>query len=304
MPRPFWFRKDRKVELNERQYQLIVENSPNMIWRAGIDAKCDYFNRTWLNFTGRTLQQEFGDGWAEGVHPDDFEHCVSIYQSAFEKRESFEMEYRLKRFDGEYRWINDRGVPINDNHRFLGYIGSCMDVTDKKEGELLRNQAEKDMLCEVYNRNYLNMITQYQFNEALLTNGELAFIVADIDNFKLVNDRDGHVAGDKVLREVAAIIRSSVRENDICGRYGGEEFVVVAKDADLNKALQIAERIRKSVAESTIYIDAERKLSIPITVSCGLSCIDGNKTVEEMIERMDRGLYLAKHSGRNCVKYV
>jgi len=91
--------------LTATEYRLLVEHSPVMVWRSGLDAKCDYFNETWLAFTGRTLEQEMGDGWAEGVHPDDFERCVSLYLDHFRRHEAFEMEYRLRRHDGVYRWI-------------------------------------------------------------------------------------------------------------------------------------------------------------------------------------------------------
>lgn len=124
--------------LSHAEYMNIVEQAPIMIWRANLQAECDYFNQQWLNFTGRTLEQELGNGWAEGVFPDDFKQCLDIYLSAFAKREIFEMEYRLRRFDGEYRWIFDRGVPFNDGQGcFGGYIGSCIDVTDRVEARLL-----------------------------------------------------------------------------------------------------------------------------------------------------------------------
>ena len=97
-------------KLSGSEYRLLVEHSPVMSWRSGLDAKCNYFNLTWLEFSGRTLEQELGDGWAEGVHPDDVEHCVSYYLDHFARREPFEMEYRLRRHDGEYRELFDRAA--------------------------------------------------------------------------------------------------------------------------------------------------------------------------------------------------
>lgn len=118
------------------QYRALVEHSPVMIWRAGLDAKCNYFNDTWLAFTGRTLQQELGDGWTEGVHPEDAPRCMQVFQSSFARREAFEMEYRLRRRDGVHRYIFDRGVPFEDEQgRFAGYIGSCVDVHERREVE-------------------------------------------------------------------------------------------------------------------------------------------------------------------------
>jgi PAS domain S-box-containing protein len=103
---------------------------------SGRDALCTFFNQTWLDFTGRTLEQEWGVGWAEGVHPEDFQRCMDTYIAAFGERRVFEMEYRLRRADGEYRWVLDRGTPrYAAGGRFAGYIGSCIDITDRKHAE-------------------------------------------------------------------------------------------------------------------------------------------------------------------------
>jgi PAS domain S-box-containing protein len=120
--------------LTEAEYRTIVEQAPIMIWRAKTDARCDYFNERWLSFTGRTLQDELGDGWSNGVHPDDRERCLKIYKHSFNRREPFEIEYRLRRYDGEYRWVLDTGAPIHDEFgAFSGFVGSCVDVTDRVE---------------------------------------------------------------------------------------------------------------------------------------------------------------------------
>ena len=133
---------------NASEYRLLVENSPVLVWRAGPDAKCDYFNETWLAYTGRTLAQEMGDGWAEGVHPDDFKRCVDFYMDHFHRRQPFEMEYRLRRHDGEFRWIFDRGVPYSDDAgEFAGFIGSCVDVHARREAEDAHQSHSQEQLA-------------------------------------------------------------------------------------------------------------------------------------------------------------
>jgi PAS domain S-box-containing protein len=125
-----------REELSREEYKLLVEKAPIMIWRSTVTMECDYFNERWLAFTGRLMEQEVGNGWAEGVHPEDFDKCLKIYTDHFTRREIFEMEYRLRRFDGAYRWIFDRGVPYSDSEgNFKGYIGSCIDVTEKMDAQ-------------------------------------------------------------------------------------------------------------------------------------------------------------------------
>src|SRR3954469_5372619 len=130
------------------QYRLLVESSPVMIWRAGLDARCDYFNETWLAFTGRTFEEERGEGWAIGVHPEDLDRCVKYYLDHFHRRQPFEMEYCLRRHDGVYRWIFDRGVPSYDEQgNFLGFIGSCVDVDARRNEQAAREKREEEQLA-------------------------------------------------------------------------------------------------------------------------------------------------------------
>lgn len=134
--------------LSPTEYRLLVQNSPVMIWRSGLDARCDYFNETWLAFTGRTLEQEMGDGWTEGVHPDDMDRCVSWYLDHFRRREAFEMEYRLRRHDGAYRWIFDRGVPFTDEGgAFAGFVGSCIDVHERRRAQETQDRRNQEQLA-------------------------------------------------------------------------------------------------------------------------------------------------------------
>ncbi len=145
---PLWHSQHMSGAPTATEYRLLVQHSPVMIWRAGLDANCDYFNETWLAFTGRTLEQEMGDGWAEGVHPDDLERCVAYYLDHFRRREPFEMEYRLRRHDGAYRWIFDRGVPfVDDAGAFAGFIGSCIDVDERRRAQETEHQHSQEQLA-------------------------------------------------------------------------------------------------------------------------------------------------------------
>lgn len=138
------------MELSKEEYRLLVEKAPIMIWRADLTMGCDYFNEIWLSFTGRTMEQESGNGWAEGVHPDDFDRCLKIYTESFANRQVFEMFYRLRRADGAYRWIFDRGVPYTDSDgAFNGYIGSCIDVTERIEAEEALKKAKDEEINEL-----------------------------------------------------------------------------------------------------------------------------------------------------------
>jgi PAS domain S-box-containing protein len=121
---------------SEERFRLVANAAPVMIWMSGPDRLCTYFNQPWLRFTGRSIHEELGNRWAEGVNPEDLERCIDTYTKAFDQRELFEMEYRLRRHDGEYRWVVDLGVPrFNVDGSFAGYIGSCLDVTERKIAE-------------------------------------------------------------------------------------------------------------------------------------------------------------------------
>ncbi len=205
------------MQESEARFRSMAESAPVMIWMSGINKACTYFNRAWLEFTGRSLEQEAGHGWKERVHPDDLKHCLEVYETAFEARRVFQVEYRLRRWDGQYRWICDRGSPrfccqtlapqmpdssaraannVDARTResepcgegeFCGYIGSCVDITERKESECILLEANAELEARVQRR-----------TAALTRNNEA-----------LAHEIEEHKKDKQALQRVAAIVESS-----------------------------------------------------------------------------------------------
>jgi PAS domain S-box-containing protein len=129
-------RNEAVLKESERRFRLTADAAPVMVWKSGIDKLCTWFNRPWLDFVGRTMEHELGNGWTQNVHPDDFDRCLKTYVDAFDARQTFTMVYRLRRNDGEYRWVLDSGIPLwEPAEEFAGYIGTCIDITEHKRAE-------------------------------------------------------------------------------------------------------------------------------------------------------------------------
>ena len=158
-------RAEERLRESEARFQEMADTAPVMIWLTGTDGLCNYFNKPWLEFTGRTMEQEVGMGWLEGLHPDDVQGCLDGFQPAFHARKPFRIEYRLRRRDGEYRWVIESGIPRYAGGEFAGYIGSNIDITDLK-----RAQEERERLRQAQSElAHINRVT---------TMGELAASIA------------------------------------------------------------------------------------------------------------------------------
>ncbi|HKE16030.1 MAG TPA: ATP-binding protein, partial [Kofleriaceae bacterium] len=152
---------EKQLQESELRFRTMADGAPVLLWMAGTDGLCDFFNKGWLEFRGRTQAEEQGTGWAAGVHPEDFQRCIHVYLESFVDRRAFRMEYRLRRFDGEYRWILDEGAPrYAPDGSFAGFIGSCIDITELRElqtrldllvrertGELASTVQELEAFC-------------------------------------------------------------------------------------------------------------------------------------------------------------
>ncbi|MBK9615559.1 MAG: PAS domain S-box protein [Uliginosibacterium sp.] len=143
---------EQRLRESEQNYRTLADSAPALIWTAGPGKLCGYFNQVWLNFTGRTLANELGQGWMAGVPADDLTPSLEVYATAFELREPFQTTYRLLRHDGEYRWIQDNGSPrYNDEGEFLGYIGYCLDITERVLAQKLLQDSEARLRSMVRN---------------------------------------------------------------------------------------------------------------------------------------------------------
>lgn len=139
------------LEESNIRFNTLAGSQTVLIWESGTDKLCSYFNPTWLSYTGRTIEEEMGNGWLQGVHPEDLERCLQVYTESFDKRQEFSMEYRLRRANGEYGWIFDHGSPKYHDQEFIGYIGTCVDISQNKNYEnILRESEEKYRLLHEF----------------------------------------------------------------------------------------------------------------------------------------------------------
>ena len=259
---------EEELRESEARFRTVANAAPVMIWMSGTDKLCNFFNKGWLDFTGRTMEQELGNGWAEGVHSDDLEHCLEVYGNSFDACQPFTMEYRLRRHDSEYRWVLDSGTPrFADDGAFLGYIGSCIDITERKQAEL-EHQLQHMELARVGRVALMGELAASLAHEvnnpigAMVTNanaGQRLIAAGRIDNEELKDLLGDIVADGHRAREVIQGIRNMMRKSE-----GSRSLV------------QITEVIRDLLR--IVRADAfERKVAISAEIDSTTGCVMANR---------------------------
>jgi len=289
-----------EVVIKSRHFYLsLIDELPNPIRRTDVDAQSDYFNKAWLEFTGRPISQEIGNAWSEGVHTEDRERLIKTQSDSFEHRAPYVTEYRLRHRSGEYRWMVEYGRPIRDlDGSFSGYISSCYDVQDRKAfEEKLHSLSTTDDLTGILNRRGFFSLAQQQIKVANRTQIGFLLLYVDLDGLKKINDVLGHPEGDRALVETASILREIFRKSDIIGRLGGDEFAVLAleRTKDVEEEEQA---ILKRIQESVETRNAQPGRRYALSLSAGVNTYDPERpcSLDEFISRADSIMYEEKKS--------
>jgi diguanylate cyclase (GGDEF)-like protein/PAS domain S-box-containing protein/hemerythrin-like metal-binding protein len=285
---------------SELHFRTLANGVNALIWTAGINRLCDYFNDRWLDFRGRTLSEELGDGWTKGVHPEDLQRVLDIYFSSFDQRQTFNMEYRLRRADGEYRWIHDNGTPRFDSEgNFIDYIGFCYDITEKQEHQQqLEYIAHYDSLTGMPNRKLLDDRLRQAMVRTKRRNQQLTVVYIDLDGFKAINDNYGHAAGDQLLMVLANRMKQCVRDSDTIARLGGDEFVAVLVDLpDIQTGVPLIRRLLAAAAQPVGFNEHALRVSSSIGVTYYAPTDDTD--ADQLLRQADQAMYQAKLAGKN-----
>jgi len=240
---------------DERTFRELADFAPVMVWRADTTMQCDWFNKPWLAHAGRPMEEELGFGWADRVHPDDYERCIAIYVEAFEARRPFTMEYRLLRHDGEYRWLLDNGAPFQRGSQFAGYFGSCVDITSHR----MAKEAQDRLIHELDHR-VKNTLAIVQ----ALARQSFASLQAD-DAVDAFERRLTALAGahDIITRSSWGIISFRVLLREVIKAWCGHSNAISMRGPDINVLPKVA--VTLSIALHELCTNAMKygSLSVP-----------------------------------------
>ena len=301
----------------ERRFRLISDQAPAMIWVSDASGNRGFINRAWTAFVGIDETTALNTPYWEHIHPEDQTNYKALIEELLANPRTADAEYRLHKYNNSYAWILEKILPrIDTNGAFMGLIASATDITAIKQAEALLDQSNKELEAEVArrteqleqlmltdpltgigNRRMLTLRLEEETQRAHRTQRPLTAVFFDLDHFKRINDTYGHAAGDAVLIKVAEALKSCNRDYDLLGRFGGEEFVMVLLETNMDNAMKLAERARAAISKLQI-----QDLPEQITISAGMAELRPNETWELLLQRSDAALYRAKKAGRNCVQ--
>lgn len=292
------------LQQHARQLQFVLEGSELGFWDWDIVNDTVSRNARWAEMLGYTYEEirQTTQQWSDFVHPDDRESAWASIDSVLAGRQlAHKLEYRMLHKDGTVRWILDQAkVMQRDRHgKAIRMCGTHTDITSRKlmEEELLR-QANADYLTGVYNRRFFMESAEQELARCQRYGQPLSLLMLDADHFKQINDHHGHHAGDDALKQLASTCLAQLRQVDILGRIGGEEFAILLPATATAQACQVAERIRQAIAGQHL---ASHQGDYGMTISIGISSYRTGDELNSLLRRADAALYQAKEGGRNRV---
>ena len=194
------------LKTGEQRFRVLLDAVPVMIWMSGDNAQCTFFNREWLEFRGRTLEEESGNGWAEGLHPDDRDLCLETYQKAFAARQPFRIQHRLKRTGGEFCWVEHTGMPhCDDGGEFTGFVGAAIDISDRKRNMFTPDEASVRLVFSLTERErqVLVLIAEGKSTKEAAARLGISYKTADSHRSRILEKLGVH--------ETASMVRYAIR---------------------------------------------------------------------------------------------
>ena len=281
----------------EDRFRHLVTATSAVVYHTDSHGEPLTHNSSWYQFTGQTIEQVRRGGWMEAVHPEDRDTVWKVFSRAIQSNTPYELENRLRRKDGEWRYLLIRGVPIAGPDGVVReWMGYGHDITERKKLETrLLQEAFLDSLTGLYNRRFCGQGLAREIARAERTGHPLIVVCFDLDNFKRINDVYGHAAGDHVLKEFARRLARAVRGSDFAARLGGDEFMVILTECPPDKVQMVLDRI---LAFETVY-DAH---AISVSSSWGWAQHELGKTPDDLLRRADAALYTNKHSRQTLPK--
>jgi len=290
---------------SEQRFRSIFENAAIGIAQISIEGRYLQINEAFCRIIGYSAAEVLSEDFTfqQITYSGDTEaDCRMLEDLLSGKEESYSLEKRYIRKDGSVAWVHLSIFLVRDEANTPMYLISAgQDITDRKALQLeVERQAQVDYLTGLSNRRHFIEEGEAELARALRYKKPLSLMMLDIDFFKLVNDTHGHKAGDIVLQKVSLLCRETLREVDIIGRLGGEEFAILLPETMLEKALEVAERVRQLIAETEIAL--ETGLPLHVTVSIGVATLKGKEiNIDTLLHQADEALYEAKRTGRNKV---
>lgn len=271
------------------------------------NVKFNHLKITTLGYTEDEIPNDVNyQFFTDKLHPEDYDKTMQAMMDHLTgKKNVYEIEYRIKCKDGRYKWYYDIGkiTQYDKEGKPLLLAGIVFDITERKllevelekKNKVLSEKAFIDELTKMFNFRSIKEYLYTQVNESKYKEVPLSIVIFDIDNFKKLNDTKGHMFGNDVLIKISRIIKENIRKDDIAGRFGGEEFIIILPNTDSESAANIAERIREAVEKSDFF-------GIKVTISGGVNQYKGEE-IGTLIEIADEKLYRAKNTGKNKIVY-